>query len=280
MGGDSIVDAGKIMMLFKGEYDSTTQYEILDVVRKEGALYGAKKDLIGIEPTGETDENWMLLMDGKKVDRADKDGDGNNIAATYQKKSEAADKAIHDSENNEITETYLQKMETAEAANKDGDGNNIADTYQKKTEPAQNAIYDNNGNNIAATYQKKTEAADKAVHDNDGNEITKTYLKKAAVDDTLSSTSENPLQNKVVAEAVAGKLVGSIGGSQSVSVTLNPLYKYLLMAGTASNPTIYFVYYEGGSWYCGNGNTKAGSFSGNTFTFGSDSQGATYLFKI
>lgn len=251
------MDAGKIMMLFKGEYDSTTQYEILDVVRKEGALYGAKKDLIGIEPTGETDENWMLLMDGKKVDRADKDGDGNNIAATYQKKSEAADKAIHDSENNEITETYLQKMETAEAANKDGDGNNIADTYQKKTE-----------------------AADKAVHDNDGNEITKTYLKKAAVDDTLSSTSENPLQNKVVAEAVAGKLVGSIGGSQSVSVTLNPLYKYLLMAGTASNPTIYFVYYEGGSWYCGNGNTKAGSFSGNTFTFGSDSQGATYLFKI
>ena len=228
------MDAGKIMMLFKGEYDSTTQYEILDVVRKEGALYGAKKDLIGIEPTGETDENWMLLMDGKKVDRADKDGDGNNIA----------------------------------------------DTYQKKTEPAQNAIYDNNGNNIAATYQKKTEAADKAVHDNDGNEITKTYLKKAAVDDTLSSTSENPLQNKVVAEAVAGKLVGSIGGSQSVSVTLNPLYKYLLMAGTASNPTIYFVYYEGGSWYCGNGNTKAGSFSGNTFTFGSDSQGATYLFKI
>ena len=205
------MDAGKIMMLFRGEYDPVAQYEILDVVRKEGALYGAKKDLIGVDPSGETDENWMLLMDGKKVDRADKDGDGNNIAATYQ---------------------------------------------------------------------KKTEAADKAVHDNKGNEITKTYLKKEAVDDTLSSTSENPLQNKMVAAAVAGKLVGSMGGGQSVSVTLNPLYKYLLMAGTASNPAIYFVYYESGSWYCGNGNTKAGSFSGNTFTFGSASQGASYLFKI
>ncbi len=274
------MDAGKIMMLFRGEYDPVAQYEILDVVRKEGALYGAKKDLIGVDPSGETDENWMLLIDGKKVDRADKDGDGNNIAATYQKKTEAADKAVHDSEGNEITETYLNKTETAEASNKDGEGNVIHDTYQKKTESAQKAINDNDGNNIAATYQKKTEAADKAVHDNEGNEITKTYLKKEAVDDTLSSTSENPLQNKMVAAAVAGKLVGSMGGGQSVSVTLNPLYKYLLMAGTASNPAIYFVYYESGSWYCGNGNTKAGSFSGNTFTFGSASQGASYLFKI
>ena len=251
------MDAGKIMMLFRGEYDPVAQYEILDVVRKEGALYGAKKDLIGVDPSGETDENWMLLMDGKKVDRADKDGDGNNIAATYQKKTE-----------------------TAEASNKDCEGNVIHDTYQKKTESAQKAINDNDGNNIAATYQKKTEAADKAVHDNEGNEITKTYLKKEAVDDTLSSTSENPLQNKMVAAAVAGKLVGSMGGGQSVSVTLNPLYKYLLMAGTASNPAIYFVYYESGSWYCGNGNATFGSFSGNTFTFGSDHSGGSSLYKI
>ena len=274
------MDAGKIMMLFKGEYDSTTQYEILDVVRKEGALYGAKKDLIGIEPAGETDDNWMLLMDGKKVDRADKDGNGDNIADTYQKKTEPANQAIHDSAGNEITETYLQKTETAEAANKDGAGNVIKDTYLKKTEPAQNAINDNDGNNIAATYQKKTEAANKAIHDGENNEISATYLEKESVDEILSSTSPNPLQNKAIAEAVAGKLIGSTGGGQSVSVTLNPLYKYLLMSGTASSPVIYFVYYEGDKWYCGNGNATFGSFSGNTFTFGSNNSGGSCLYKI
>ena len=274
------MDAGKIMMLFKGEYDRTTQYEILDVVRKEGALYGAKKDLIGIEPAGETDDNWMLLMDGKKVDRADKDGNGDNIADTYQKKTEPANQAVHDSAGNEITETYLQKTETAEAANKDGAGNVIKDTYLKKTEPAQNAINDNNGNNIAATYQKKTEAADRAIHDSEGNEFAKTYLKRNSIDNILSNKSTNPPQNKVVAEAIAGASIASTGGGQSTSVTLNQLYKYLLMAGTASSPTIYFVYYEGDKWHCGNGNATFGSFSGNTFTFGSNNSGGSYLYKI
>lgn len=274
------MDAGKIMMLFKGEYDSATQYEILDVVRKEGALYGAKKDLIGIEPVGETDDNWMLLMDGKKVDQADKDGNGDNIADTYQKKTEPADQAVHDNAGNEITETYLQKTETADAANKDGDGNVIKDTYLKKTEPAENAINDNNGNNIANTYLKKTDTADKATSDGNGNSIVDTYIKKASVDSELSNTSSNLLRNKAIAEAVAGKLIGSMGGGQSVSVTLNPLYKYLLMAGTASSPTIHFVYYRESGWYCGNGNTTFGSFSGNTFTFGSAMQGSSYLYKI
>ena len=274
------MDVGKIMMLFRGEYDPVAQYEILDVVRKEGALYGAKKDLIGVDPSGETDENWMLLMDGKKVDRADKDGNGDNIADTYQKKTEPANQAVHDSAGNEITETYLQKTETAEAANKDGAGNVIKDTYLKKTEPAQNAINDNNGNNIAATYQKKTEAADMAIHDSEGNEFAKTYLKRNLIDNILSNKSTNPPQNKVVAEAIAGAFIAGTGGGQSTSVTLNPMYKYLLMAGTASSPTIYFVYCEGDNWYCRNGNEKFGSFSGNTFTFGSAMQGGSYLYKI
>lgn len=133
---------------------------------------------------------------------------------------------------------------------------------------------------ILEKYQKKSEAADKAVHDGDGNSIVDTYIKKASVDSTLSASSTNLLCNKTIAEAVAGKLIGSMGGGKSVSVTLNPLYKYLLMAGTASNPTIYFVYCEGGEWYCENGNATFGSFSGNTFTFGSDHSGASYLYKI
>ena len=130
------------------------------------------------------------------------------------------------------------------------------------------------------TYLKKTDTAEKATCDGNGNSIVDTYIKKTSVDSELSATSSNLLRNKAIAEAVAGKLIGSMGDGQSVSVTLNPLYKYLLMAGTASSPTIYFVYYRENGWYCGNGNTTFGSFSGNTFTFGSDRSGGSYLYKI
>lgn len=133
---------------------------------------------------------------------------------------------------------------------------------------------------ILEKYQKKSEAADKAVHDGDGNSIVDTYIKKASVDSTLSDSSTNLLCNKTIAEAVSGTLIASIGSGLSKSVTLNPLYKYLLMGGTASSPTIYFVYKGSNGWYCGNGNEKYGSFSGNTFTFSSASSGGSFLYKI
>lgn len=153
----------------------------------------------------------------------------------------------------------------------ESDQQNLKDLAQK---------IDDLQNEMENTYQKKTEAADRAIHDGENNEISATYLEKESVDEILSSTSPNPLQNKAIAEAIAGKLIGSIGGGQSVSVILNPMYKYLLMAGTASSPATYFVYYAGGKWYCGNGNATFGSFSGNTFTFGSDHSGGSHLYKI
>lgn len=56
-----------------------------------------------------------------------------------------------------------------------------------------------------------TGTADKATKDGDGNVITTTYAKKsevsnATVDTTLSPTSTNPVQNKVIYNALSGKL--------------------------------------------------------------------------
>ncbi|MEE0289606.1 MAG: hypothetical protein U0J62_05215 [Lachnospiraceae bacterium] len=153
----------------------------------------------------------------------------------------------------------------------ESDQQNLKDLAQK---------IDDLQNEMENTYQKKTEVADRAIHDSEGNEFAKTYLKRNSIDNILSNKSTNPPQNKVVAEAIAGASIASTGGGQSTSVTLNPLYKYLLMSGTASSPVIYFVYYEGDKWYCGNGNATFGSFSGNTFTFGSDHSGGSRLYKI
>ena len=78
----------------------------------------------------------------------------------------------------------------------ESDQQNLKDLAQK---------IDDLQNEIENTYQKKTEAADKALHDSEGNEFEKTYLKRNSIDNILSNKSTNPPQNKVVAEAIAGK---------------------------------------------------------------------------
>ena len=52
---------GKVMMLLKSEYDSNTQYEILDVVTYNGSSYVAKQSTQGNLPTNTN--YWLLLAE-------------------------------------------------------------------------------------------------------------------------------------------------------------------------------------------------------------------------
>ena len=61
---------GKVMMLLKGEYDSNTQYEILDVVTYNGSSYVAKQSTQGNLPTNTN--YWLLLAE--KGDAATSNG--------------------------------------------------------------------------------------------------------------------------------------------------------------------------------------------------------------
>lgn len=49
---------GKVMILLKGDYDSSAQYIRLDAVKYQGSLYIARKDNVGIAPTNT--EYWQL----------------------------------------------------------------------------------------------------------------------------------------------------------------------------------------------------------------------------
>lgn len=61
--------AGKIMPRPRGAYDSTATYDILDMVTLNNKLWIAKKTGIqNTEPTTETDENWMLCVEGGTSD--------------------------------------------------------------------------------------------------------------------------------------------------------------------------------------------------------------------
>lgn len=74
MGVDSIMnDAGRIGFVIKGDYDSTTTYDFLDIAYFNGATYVAKKLTVGNTP--DNTEFWHILAGGNI--------DVNDVAPTF-----------------------------------------------------------------------------------------------------------------------------------------------------------------------------------------------------
>lgn len=95
----------------------------------------------------------------------------------------------------------LGKNDTAAAAIKDDAGNTISTTYASKADVSA----------LLSTKLGVTATAYAATRDGAGNNIAETYAKKTdipniTVDAELSSTSTNPVQNKVIKVALDGKL--------------------------------------------------------------------------
>ena len=57
---------GKILIIPKGDYDSSATYEFLDLVRHSGTSWLAKKNVpAGIEPTTVNAEYWQNMFDAE-----------------------------------------------------------------------------------------------------------------------------------------------------------------------------------------------------------------------
>ena len=52
---------GRVSIIFKGEYNSTTNYEKLDIVSYNGSSYACLKDCVGVIPTDTT--YWQLVAE-------------------------------------------------------------------------------------------------------------------------------------------------------------------------------------------------------------------------
>lgn len=58
-----MASAGRILILPKGEYNSSTTYEMLDLVNHNGKSWLAKKTSVGIEPSDANSEYWQDMFD-------------------------------------------------------------------------------------------------------------------------------------------------------------------------------------------------------------------------
>ena len=58
-----MASAGRILIMPKGNYDSSVTYEMLDLVSHNGKSWLAKKTVIGIEPSETNGEYWHNMID-------------------------------------------------------------------------------------------------------------------------------------------------------------------------------------------------------------------------
>lgn len=56
-----MADAGKILIMPKGSYSSTSEYEVLDLVNHRGTSWVAKQNVKGIEPSDSNSEHWFKM---------------------------------------------------------------------------------------------------------------------------------------------------------------------------------------------------------------------------
>lgn len=59
--------AGRVLIKPKGDWNSTTTYEMLDLVNHNGYAFLAKRTVVGIEPSDEYPEYWHNLLDMQKI---------------------------------------------------------------------------------------------------------------------------------------------------------------------------------------------------------------------
>ena len=77
--------AGRILIMPKGEYNSSTTYQMLDLVKHNGTSWLAKKTVVGIEPNTANSEYWHSMFDISADDFLSKDGGMLNGNVTIQK---------------------------------------------------------------------------------------------------------------------------------------------------------------------------------------------------
>ena len=70
-----MASAGRILIMPKGNYDSSVTYEMLDMVSYNGTSWLAKKTVSGIEPSAANSEYWHNMVDLNIV---------NNLEATEE----------------------------------------------------------------------------------------------------------------------------------------------------------------------------------------------------
>lgn len=80
-----MADAGRILIIPKGDYDANSTYEKLDLVKHKGTSWLAKKDVTAVEPSEENAEYWQSMFGISIADNLDTEVVGQALDARQGK---------------------------------------------------------------------------------------------------------------------------------------------------------------------------------------------------
>jgi hypothetical protein len=78
-----MASAGRILIMPKGNYNTETEYEMLDLVYHNGTSWLAKKTAKGIEPSDANSEYWQNMLNFDPSDFEARKANGGSIAFKY-----------------------------------------------------------------------------------------------------------------------------------------------------------------------------------------------------
>lgn len=207
-------DAGKTMVLPKGKYNAATQYEKYDCVLFSGALYVALKDNLGITPTDDN-INWMLYLSASTVNVDDMtptftEATVRNNISSGEKLSVIFGKI----------KKWFSDLKTVAFT---GSYNDLSDTPSI----GNGTVTIKQNNDVKGTFtMNQTGNAEINLTDTDTH---------VTVDSALSSTSTNPVQNKIVNDALGKKAVVNVLTSENLNSILTVGFYSAAGGNTCSN---------------------------------------------
>lgn len=217
-----MTDAGRIMIIPKGKYNASTTYERLDAVTYNGQGFIALKTVSRVTPTDDG-TNWKLYVDNADINVSDlaptftvasareNINSGEKMSTLFSKVkkyfTDIKGHAYKDLVTNATTTTVGSPLDATVAKTlNDSIGtikNQIGSNTVKTSVPENAKFTDTTYNDATASAHGLMTAAMVTKLNGIASGANKTI-----VDDALSSTSTNPVQNKVVKNALDHKLNG------------------------------------------------------------------------
>ena len=184
-----MANAGRILILPKGEYNANTTYTMLDLVTYNGASWLAKKTATGITPSDANSSYWQKLIDVAGKQDTIKGG-----ATTITDNNLTTNRALVSDGNGKVAVSVVTSTELGYL---DGVTSNIQTQLNGKSASGHTHNYAG-----ASTPGGSATSATKATQDSQGQQINTTYIKGvSASGNVITVTKGNGTSSNITIKA-------------------------------------------------------------------------------
>lgn len=219
--------AGRVLIIPKGDWNAETTYTGLDMVRHNGASWICKNTCTNIEPTEANSANWQMMS-----------RDGNDITVDSVMSDDSVN-AVQNKVIKKYVDEHTPDIADMTGASSTQNGAHGLVPAPKIGDEKKALLGDGTWGSVDAIFTYKTkEEYDAAVANGeipDGAKVIKEYDEGDStaiidIDSTMSDTSVNPVQNKVIKKYVDEHTPDITVDSEMSDSSVNPVQNKVIKA--------------------------------------------------